>query len=76
VDSKDKSMLIIFFDIKDIVHKDFALAGQTVNSAYYCVNICEEFFAPNFGDKINCRDKTTHRLTPPFPPGNILPKTK
>jgi hypothetical protein len=30
--SKVKSMLIIFFDIKGIVHKE----GQTVNSAYYC----------------------------------------
>jgi hypothetical protein len=29
-------MLIIFFDIKEIVHKEFALAGQTVNSAYCC----------------------------------------
>jgi hypothetical protein len=29
-------MLIIFFDIKGIVHKEFVLAGQTVNSAYYC----------------------------------------
>jgi hypothetical protein len=34
--SKVKSTLIIFFDIKGIVHKEFALAGQTVNSAYYC----------------------------------------
>jgi hypothetical protein len=24
------------FDIKGIVHKEFVLAGQTVNSAYYC----------------------------------------
>jgi hypothetical protein len=31
-----KSMLIIFFDIKGIVHKYFVLAGQTVNFAYYC----------------------------------------
>jgi hypothetical protein len=31
-----KSMLFILFDIKDIVHKEFVLAGQTVNSAYYC----------------------------------------
>jgi hypothetical protein len=31
-----KGMLIIFFDIKGIVHKEFALAGQTVSSAYYC----------------------------------------
>jgi hypothetical protein len=31
-----KSMLIIFFGIKGIIHKTFALACQTVNSAYYC----------------------------------------
>jgi hypothetical protein len=29
-------MLIIFFAIKGIAHKEFILAGQTVNSAYYC----------------------------------------
>jgi hypothetical protein len=28
-------MLIIFFD-RGIVHKEFVLAGQTVNSACYC----------------------------------------
>jgi hypothetical protein len=28
-------MLINFFDIKEIVHKEFVLAVQTVNSAYY-----------------------------------------
>jgi hypothetical protein len=33
---KTKSMLIIFFDIKGIDHKEFSLAVQTVNSAYYC----------------------------------------
>jgi hypothetical protein len=32
VKSKVKSLLIIFFDIKGIVHKEFALAGQTVYS--------------------------------------------
>jgi hypothetical protein len=36
VKRKVKSMLIIFFDIKGIVHKEFALAGQTVISAYCC----------------------------------------
>jgi hypothetical protein len=36
VKSKVKSMLIIFFDIRGIVHKEFAMAGQTVNSTYYC----------------------------------------
>jgi hypothetical protein len=34
VKSKIKSMLIIFFDIKGTVHKEFLLAGQTVNSVY------------------------------------------
>jgi hypothetical protein len=37
VKSKFKSMLIIFFNIKRIAHEEFVLAGQTVNSAYYCV---------------------------------------
>jgi hypothetical protein len=35
VKSKDRSMLIIFFDMKGIVQKEFVLAGLTVNSAYY-----------------------------------------
>jgi hypothetical protein len=30
------SILIFSVDIKGIVHKEFVLAGQTVNSAYYC----------------------------------------
>jgi hypothetical protein len=34
--SKVKSMLVIFFDIKGTVHKEFIPAGQTVNSTYYC----------------------------------------
>jgi hypothetical protein len=34
VKSKFKSWLIILFDIKRIVHKEFILAGQRVNSAY------------------------------------------
>jgi hypothetical protein len=36
VKSKVKIMLIIFFDIRGIVHKELVLAGQTVNSTYYC----------------------------------------
>jgi hypothetical protein len=34
--SRVKSMLIIFFDAKEIIYKEFALAGQAVKSAYYC----------------------------------------
>jgi hypothetical protein len=33
---KVRSMLIIFFDFKGILQKEFVLVGQTVNSAYYC----------------------------------------
>jgi hypothetical protein len=32
--SKVKSTFIIFFDIKGIVHKEFFMAGKTVNSTY------------------------------------------
>jgi hypothetical protein len=35
VKCKVKSMLIILFDIKGIVHKEFVLANQTANPAYY-----------------------------------------
>jgi histidinol phosphatase-like enzyme len=35
-EEQSQNMLIIFFDIKGNVHKEFAMAGQTVNSAYYC----------------------------------------
>jgi hypothetical protein len=35
IKSKIKSILIIFFDIKGIVHKESVLEGQTVNSAYH-----------------------------------------
>jgi hypothetical protein len=36
MESKVKSMLIISFDIKGIVHKEFVLTDQTVNTAYFC----------------------------------------
>jgi hypothetical protein len=36
VKSKVKSMIIIFSDIKGIVHKEFVLAGKNVDSAHYC----------------------------------------
>jgi polysaccharide deacetylase 2 family uncharacterized protein YibQ len=36
VKSKVKSILIIFFDSKGIVHKESMLAGQRANYAYYC----------------------------------------
>jgi hypothetical protein len=33
---RTKSMLNILFDGKGTVHKEFVLAGQIVNSTYYC----------------------------------------
>jgi hypothetical protein len=36
VKRKVKRMLIIFFNIEGIVHKECFLEGQTVNSTYYC----------------------------------------
>jgi hypothetical protein len=68
-------MLIIFFGTKGIVHKEFVLAGHTVNSAYYCEALynCVKMykdFAPNFGDKRTggCIAKT-RCLTLLFSPG-------
>jgi hypothetical protein len=36
VKSKVKGMLIVFFEIKGILYKEFVLAGHTVNFVYYC----------------------------------------
>jgi hypothetical protein len=52
---KVKSMFIIFFHIKSILHEQFNLEVQIVNSTYYVtfletVKMCENF-ALNFGDK-------------------------
>jgi hypothetical protein len=66
-------MLIILFNIKGIVHKEFVLAGQIVNSAHYCdcVKMAEDL-APNFGDRrTGCRITTISRLTLAFSPGNF-----
>jgi hypothetical protein len=62
VRSKVKSMLIIFFDIKGIVHKEFFLADQTDNSAYYC-----DLYSEDGGDML-LRNVGSHKIyTAPHP---------
>jgi histone-lysine N-methyltransferase SETMAR len=34
--SSTKTMLIVFFDIRGIVHREFVPQGQTVNKKFYC----------------------------------------
>jgi hypothetical protein len=65
-------MLIIFFDIKMTVHKEFILADQksiphtTVTFYGDCVKRCEDF-APNFGGRrTGCCVTTANHLTLPF----------
>jgi hypothetical protein len=56
VKGKLKSMLISFFDIKGIVHKEFILADKWsiphTTGIFYgnCMNMCKDF-VPNFGKK-------------------------
>jgi hypothetical protein len=83
VESKVKSMLIIFFDIKGNVDEEFVLAGQTVSSAYFCdvsQQLCEtcEDIAPNFGYRRTGYCVTTmHHLTLPDPPYfSLCPRLK
>jgi hypothetical protein len=74
-------MLIIFFDIKGTVHKEFVLADQTVNSAYYydvLWQLCENVrkLHPKLWQQKNWLSQ--HDNTPShtsFLPGNFLPKT-
>jgi hypothetical protein len=72
-------MLIVFFDIMGIVHKEFVLAGLTFNSACCstlygdCVKMCEDF-SSNFGEKRNgCCIMITHRRTLALSPGMAAP---
>jgi hypothetical protein len=70
VKSKVKSMFIIFSDIKGIVHKEFILAGRTVNSAYYCdilQSLCENVERLWQHKRSGCcATTTTHLVTLPF----------
>ena len=66
VRSNVKSMLIIFFDIQGIVHKEFIPPGQTVNAKFYC-EVLKRSLGANVqtsGRKtIGFSTMTTHLLT-------------
>jgi hypothetical protein len=71
----------MFFDIKEIVHKEFGRQAKqsilytTVTFCGDCVRMCQ-VFTPNFVDKrTGCCVTRTHCLTLPFSQGNFLPKT-
>jgi hypothetical protein len=69
-------MIIIFFDIKGTVHKEFVLADQIVNSAYYCdilQQMCGLYkvFAPNLETNKNW---LLHQDNFLFHQGIFLPK--
>jgi hypothetical protein len=73
-------MLTFFFDIKGILHKVLVLAGQTVNSAYYCdilQQLCENVLRlhPELWLQKNWLLHLNNALTLPPSPGNFLPKT-
>jgi hypothetical protein len=82
VKSKVKIMLIIFFDIKRIVHKELfrpnwqakqSIPHTTVPFYGDCMKMCEDFNR-NFGDKTGCCIKKMRRFTLNFSPGNFYQK--
>jgi hypothetical protein len=73
-------MLIIFFYIKGIVNKEFALAGQAVNSVYYCDVLrrlrenVRRLRPELWRERTGCYITITRRLTFPFSTGNFFTK--
>jgi hypothetical protein len=72
VTSKVKRKLNIFFDFKGIVHKEFVMAGQTVNCVHYrqasmaSVKMWEDFTLNSGNKRTGCCLTTTHYLTLPL----------
>jgi hypothetical protein len=82
VKTKVKRMLIIFFDIKGIVHKECFLAGHTVMSAYYCDVLrklhrnVRRLRLELWGQKTGCSITTAHCLTFSSSWGKFLTESK
>ncbi|KAL1129330.1 hypothetical protein AAG570_013859 [Ranatra chinensis] len=61
--SKVKAKLIVFFDAKGVVHKEFLPQGQTINAAYY-EDVLERLRLERTSPLPQCSIKTTRRATP------------
>jgi hypothetical protein len=70
-------MLLIFFDIKGFVQKEFILADQTINSAHNtgdkrtgcCITTAPSHTSFNTGEFLAKNNTTVpHPLTPPYSP--------
>ena len=87
--SRVKTMIIVFFDSRGVVHKEFVPPGQTVNHAFYKMswNDFENGSSKSEGtlQTIGCCNTITHQLTlcfqfknfwrrKTFPYFHILPK--
>jgi hypothetical protein len=76
VKSKVKSMLSIFFGIKRIIHKEFFLAGQIVNSTYFCdvLSKLREKVRRLLPDKWLHKNWLLHHDNAPFPTSYFIRK--
>jgi hypothetical protein len=78
--SEVKSILIIFCDIKGIVHKEFVLADQEVNSAHCCDILwrlhenVRRLHLELWQQKNWLLQMTTHHFTLPFSPRYLWPQ--
>jgi hypothetical protein len=77
VKNRVKWMLIIFFDVKGIVHKEFVQAGQTVNFACFS-DVLQRLHENVWRLRLELRQQKNwllhhdiHHLTLPFSPGNF-----
>jgi hypothetical protein len=73
-------MLIIFFGIKGIVHKEFVVPHTTSTFYIDWVKMCEDF-APKFGDAVVLRQRTVfiknNTTVVPHPPCfSLFPRSK
>jgi hypothetical protein len=77
--SQRKTIFIIFFDIKGVIHFEFIAQGQTVNQVYYVLILkhCVKLYIEkglNFGPAIGFPTMTVLQLTRHSLSTSFLPK--